>query len=276
MNAPLPDIISYTNFREYLAEYQSARNKSDKSFSRSNLSRLLGLPNTRSYFTDVLKGKKVTAGFIDRFINVFELNERDAHFFKVLVKYDQAENPEEKQVYFDQMLSLNQASKKVLDKAAIEYYSNWYNSTIRALLDVIDFKDDYSELAKKTFPQILPKQAKESITLLLLLGLIKRNDDGFLKPTDKSISTPDSMHNDELVKKFQAQFIKLALNAVTDTSTKPQAITTNQMSISENSYKMIEERIHKFRADIRSIILMDKEPADRVYQLAVLFFPTSN
>jgi hypothetical protein len=42
------------------------------------VSKLHGLPNTRSYFGDVVKGKKVSPVFIDRFIRLLKVGERSA------------------------------------------------------------------------------------------------------------------------------------------------------------------------------------------------------
>ena len=102
-----PVIYSYNNFRRFLADCQQARQTTEKRFTKSALSKLLGLPNTRSYFTDVLKGRKVSNVFIDRFIKIFELNKDEAQFFRVLVLFNQAENVEERELYFDQLISLN-------------------------------------------------------------------------------------------------------------------------------------------------------------------------
>jgi uncharacterized protein (TIGR02147 family) len=79
------------------------------------------LPNTRSYFTDVLKGKKVAPTFTERFINVMELNKEEAQFFRALVKFNQAENLSEREIYFEQLISLNRTPKKVIDKKAYSY-----------------------------------------------------------------------------------------------------------------------------------------------------------
>jgi uncharacterized protein (TIGR02147 family) len=272
----IPDIYCYSNFREYLADFQIARYKTDTTFSKSNFSRLLGLPNTRSYFTDVLKGKKVTTAFTERFINILALDEIEAKYFRVLVKYDQAETSEEKQGLFNQLLALNNVPKRILDSKAIEYYSNWYCCVIRATLDIIDFIDDFTFLANKVFPAITALQAREAIDLLLILGLIKKNEKGFYKPTDKSISTPESMDKDALLKQYQKKCIQLSIESISTKADKPHTIATNLMSLSESGHKKLEESIERFRNEVRSLVLMDQEPADRIYQMVIQLFPSSS
>ena len=73
---------------------------------------------------------------------------------------------------------------------------------VRAILDIIDFKDDYKQLTGKLFPPITLKQARDSIALLKKLGIIAFNDKGFLKPTNKVIVTGEFI-KDDIVKQFQ-------------------------------------------------------------------------
>lgn len=274
MKEILPNIYEYNDFRKYLSEYQKERQSIDRKFNKSNVSKLIGLPNTRSYFTDVLKGKTVTKSFIERFIGVLELDEDEAQYFRVLVKFNQAENSSEREIYFEQLISLNKTPKKVLDKRIYLYYKNWYTSAIRAILNIYDFNGNYKNLAQKVFPNITTKQAKESLELLVKLNLVSKNRDGFYKPTDNSISTPEYVKH-ELIKQYQMKCLDLAKTAIIKNRSIPQTIATNMLSVSDEGYKRIEKKIHKFRAEIRSLVHKDESKAEKVYQLNVLLFPNS-
>jgi uncharacterized protein (TIGR02147 family) len=275
MKTKLPVVYEYNNFRKFLADYQTARQSFDPGFSKSALSRILGLPNTRSFFTDVLRGKKVSGAFIERFAKVLELTKDESQFFRVLVMFNQAENPEERELYFDQLISLNKTPKRVLDKSVFIYYKYWHNSAIRALLHFYDFKDDYSQLARKLNPSITAKQAKDSIALLKKLDLIRQNALGFFKPTDKSIVTPD-FAKDEFLKQYQLSCLDMAKHALVKNTATPQLISTNMISISSQAYARIEKKIGKFRSEIRSLVHKDEHPAEQVYQMNIVLFPASN
>jgi uncharacterized protein (TIGR02147 family) len=267
-------IFDYNNFRKFLADYQDARQAVEKGFSKSECSRLLGLPNTRSYFNDVLSGKKVSSAFIERFIKVLSLSKEEAQFFRVLVLFNQAESADERELYFDQLISLNRTPKRILGANIFAYYKYWYNSVIRALLSIYDFKNDFESLSKKVFPPITPKQAKQSICLLLDLNLIMKNENGFLKPTEKSITTPEYVR-DELIKQYQLSCLEMAKNSLIKNASGPQSISTNVISISDQGYKRLEKKIEKFRSEIRSLVHKDEHPARKVYQLDVMLFPNS-
>jgi uncharacterized protein (TIGR02147 family) len=275
MKTILPRIYEYNNFRKFLSDYQCARNTADPSFTKSAVSKMVGLPNTRSFFFDVLKGKRLSGAFIERFAKVLELTKDEAQFFRVLVMFNQAESPEERELYFDQLISLNRTPKRVIGKDVYSFYKNWYVSVIRALLDIYDFKNDYHDLAKKVFPEISVKQAKESIVLLQKLELIAKNKDGFYKPTEQSITTPDYV-KDELIKQYQLSCFEMVKQSLVKTASGPQTISTNVISISDEAYKRIEKKIEKFRSEIRSLVHKDEKPARRVYQLDMALIPNSN
>ena len=269
-----PNIYEYNDFRKYLADFQKYHYTREKRYSKSSLSKLLGLPNTRSYFSDIIKGKKVSPLFIDRFIQVLKLKKDEAQFFRVLVLFNQAENSDERELYFDRLISLNRTPKRVLEKNIYIYYKNWYNGVIRALLHIYDFKDDYAGFAKKVFPPISAKQVRESITLLERLNLIAKDDNGFFKPTEKSIATPDGVR-DELIKHYQLSCLDMAKNALLKNRSIPQSISTNVISISSEGLKRLEKKIHQFRGEVRSLVHKDAQPAERVFQLDIMLFPNS-
>ncbi|MBF0433066.1 MAG: TIGR02147 family protein [Fibrobacteria bacterium] len=274
MDQTHPSVFEYNDFRKFLRDSQISRQKVDKKFNKSNLSRMLGLPNTRSYFTDVLRGRKVSASFTERFIDIFSLDKEEAKFFRTLVKFNQADTAEEREMYFNQLISLNRTPKKVLDKRVFQYYQNWYNGTIRALLHFIDIKDNYTDLCKKVFPPITPKQAKESVALLKSLNLIKVETDGFLRPTEKSVTTPDYIQ-DDIIKQYQINSLELAKRCIIKNTETPQIIATNVISISQKGYQRLEKKIQQFRSEVRSLVHKDEDKAEKVYHFDLLLFPNS-
>jgi len=277
MKAQLPSIYKYNNFRKFLEDYQKARFRIDKDFTKSFICKKLGLPKTRSYFNDVVNGKEVTKTFLERFIKLFGFDKHETQFFRALVQFNQAENADEREFYFEQLISLNKTPAKTLEPKIYTYHSAWYYSSIRSLLDVYDFSDDFGALAKKINPPISIKQAKESINLLLDLNLIEKNTQGFYKPTEKALSSggPDSQH--ELLKQYQLQCLDLAKKALLSKGNENKRnYTTNTFSLSKEGYERLKRRIKKFNLEIRSLVHKDENPATDVYQLNMQFFSNSN
>ncbi|MBD3317889.1 MAG: TIGR02147 family protein [Chitinivibrionales bacterium] len=274
MKTQLPNIYDYNDFRAYLRDYQRARFLFDKRFSRTGMCRLLGLPNSRSYFNDIVKGKKITAAYVERFIRVLELANSEATFFRALVKFNQAESPGERELYFEQLIRLNRSPKKVLDRRMYKYYKEWYHSAIRALLDVIDCKGDAKTLAHALNPRITVREARLSIKLLLELGLISRTQEGFLKPVDKCLTTGPYVQ-DQLIRQYQLQCLQVASTALINQSKHPQMFSTKLVSVSPQGFRLIERQLSKFLGEVSSIVHKDTDPADRVYHLDIQLFPAS-
>jgi len=61
------------------------------------------------------------------------------------------ENANERECFFDQLVSLNKIPKKMLDKSVHQYYKDLYISAIWAIVNIYDFNDNYSDLAKKVY-----------------------------------------------------------------------------------------------------------------------------
>jgi|WetSurMetagenome_2_1015567.scaffolds.fasta_scaffold162522_2 uncharacterized protein (TIGR02147 family) len=267
-------IYAYNDFRNFLHDYQESRQGQEPDFTKSEFSRRLRLPHSRSYFFDVLNGKKVTTTFIDRFVSVMGLKGHESQYFRVLVKFNQAESVEERELYFGQLVALNRTPTSILSKDLFIYYKDWYNSIIRAILNVYDFKDDYKKLGQRIIPAITPKQARQSIKLLKKLGLIQLDRSGFWRPSAKSISAPEFV-KDEIIRQFQLQCLEFARMGVLRKDDQRQVVATNTLSISAQGYDRLIKHIQQFRSLVRSLASKDESPADRVYQLSLLLIPFS-
>ncbi|MBF0430809.1 MAG: TIGR02147 family protein [Fibrobacteria bacterium] len=274
MNIKEVNLFDYANYRAFLAEYQKKRQQKEKSFSKSEFCRQLGLPNTRSFFQDVLNNKAISKNFVERFVQVMGLDVYEAQFFRVLVQFNQSTNEEERELLFDQLISLNRTPKSFVDKKSYAYYKKWYHSAIFSLVDVIEIKDDYKALAKKLYPTITTKQARDSIKLMSDLGLIEKDEEGVWRATDRAITAGPYVRN-ELVKQYQLQCLDLAKQIMLNQLKKPHNISTMTVSISGKAYQLIEKKLQKFKSEIRSIVHKEGDPSDRVYQLNIQYFPQS-
>lgn len=271
----LPLVYAYSDFRIYLKDYYEARNRFDADFTKSYICRKLGLPNSRSYFQDVLNGKTVSDIKIPLFIKLLELDKDEARFFRVLVNFNQSiSDPEERELLFDQLISLNRTPKTILQPGVYKYYKTWYHSVIRALLQFIDFSDDWKQLASMVYPPISASQARESVLLLEVLGLIEKDPSGHFRPTHKVITTGAFAH-DEYIRQYQIQWLQMVQSAILKKDKKPKRFLTKTISVSEETLKLIEKKIEKFNSELTSMVHKDPSPADRVCHVSLQMFHCS-
>jgi uncharacterized protein (TIGR02147 family) len=268
-----PSIFEYNDFRKFIADYQNARHEKDPTYTKSRITQLLGLPNSRSYLTDVLRNKIVSPTFVERFIKAFGFNQDEANYFRTLVKFNQADNPDERELCFEQLIALNKTPKRSIYRQAYHYYKHWNNGAMRALLNVYDFDGkDFSALSRKLVPSISVPLAKKAFVLLLKMQLIAKNAQGFYKPTDHSIVAEEFVR-EEILKQYQIKCLELAKSAVISDTKQTRIITTNTISISNLGLARIEKQIERFRAQIRSLVHKDEHEAETVYQIDILLFP---
>ena len=276
MQKKLPDLYAYIDYKKYLADYYTKRKAVDRSFTHTYICRRLGQLHSNSCFTNVINGRmSLTPTFIDRFIELLELSSDESKFFRALVNYNQTKSPQEKEFFFDQLVRLNRTPHRIIDSNSYNFYKEWYHSALRAVLEIIDFKDDYKMLATSLFPPITVKEARGSIDLLIKLGLIAPNSQGFWKPTEKVLITGDSV-KDAVIKQFQMKCLDHAKNILANQDVTMNRNVTMTISLSSKAHERIMERIKQFKSELRSIVHKDEFPATDVFHLNLNFFPMSS
>lgn len=268
-----PNLFSYTDFRKYLADWLDARKNVEPGFNRAEMHRRLGLPNTRSYLPDLLAGKEMSLTFLERFTVALELTPEEARFFRVLVRFNQALTIEERELAFDQLVALNRTPRTILDPRHWRYYRDWHHGAVRALLGVHDLTENPRAIAKLLQPELTEGQIKESLSLLLDLGLVAKNPQGFLKPTEHTLSTGEGARA-EMVRQLQAQQLRLVERAALKPDGQDgQVVATNTISVSDEGLQLIRKRLEQFRSELRSIVHKDPHPAERVHLVTMAVVP---
>lgn len=272
---PDVDIFAYPDFRLYLSDYMRIRSGRDPSFTQAFICRKLGLPNSRSFFGDVIRGTKpLTPAKTEALLDVLELKGDVARYFRALVLYNQASLVSEKEFHLEQLIALNRSPVANLDKGAFAYYGDWRHSVVRALLDIVDVDTDPSPLALMSFPPIPLPAIRRSLALLKKLGLVQKNEAGYWKPAEKLIHSGHHLQ-DEILRRYQAACLDQAKAAILVPSGAASNISTETLSLSGTAYRRIVEKLQRFKSEVRSIVHKDGEKADRIYQLNIQLFTHS-
>ncbi|MBO4712985.1 MAG: TIGR02147 family protein [Fibrobacter sp.] len=265
------DIFQFTNFRKYLDEYQAARVQTDPDFTRAGACALLGLPKTRSYYNDIVKGKKLSSRMVPKFVEVLGLNKKEARYFETLVNMDQAKTATERNAFFEELLKQHPDSHRILNEDAYEYYNHWYNSVLFTALEVVDVSDDLEPIQKLIFPKVSVGTLKRSLELLERLGFVRKNEDGFWKSCRDSVSS-GTYNNSDLVRQYQLQCFELSKQALLASDESSSDMGTFTFSVSDDAFKAIAKEIQGLKAKVRKIIMQDKKKATGVHQLNIHLF----
>ena len=265
------DIFQFTNFRKYLDEYQAARVQTDPDFTRAGACALLGLPKTRSYYNDIVKGKKLSTRMIPKFVEVLGLNKKEARYFETMVNMEQAKTATERNVFFEDLLKQHPDSHRILNEDAYEYYNHWYNSVLFTALEVVDVSDDLEPIQKLISPKVSVGTLKRSLELLERLGFVRKNENGFWKNCRDSVSS-GAYNNSDLVRQYQLQCFELSKQALLANDERSSDMATFTFSVSDDAFRAIAKEIHGLKARVRKIIMLDKKKATGVHQLNVHLF----
>ena len=202
------NIFAYYNYRKYLQDYYEYRKSLQRYFSYRSFAQKAGYSSS-GYYLDLVRGRKsLTPQMVPKFIAALGLNEKEGRYFKLMVDFTHAQSVESKQQIFDQMSSLLPKAVKALTKNQQEYYAKWYHVAVREALSVLNINEgNLQELAWFLNPKISVPQAKQSLQLLLDLGLIEKVD-GFYRSVNKTVTSGKEI-SPLFVHQFQKQMIDL-------------------------------------------------------------------
>jgi len=127
---------------------------------------------------------------------------------------------------------------------------------VRALLDTGDWKDEPDRIAATLVPSITPGQARESLKLLVALGLVAKEAKGFLRPAHQAVTSPEGTR-EELFLQLQLQQLELVKLAL----------------LRRSGPRRLFEHMEKARSEVRSIAHKDQLPAERVCQVVLAVVP---
>ncbi len=272
----LPSVYDYLDVRTYLSNYREARKKIDHGFTHTYICYSLGQKNSKGYFTNVVNGRvKIGATILERFVNLLELNSDEASYFRSLVPYSQCGEPEERETLLRELIIKNKKNCISLTEKSLPYYQHWRYAVIRAMLDIIDFDGNNLQLLlNKVLLKMSKKELSKAVELLKDLALIELNEEGFYKPSNSSI-TPSSSIQKELLLQNQIMQFGHSQKMMLNRDARPQKVTTMTLSVSDETYNLMKERIDALKEEIRSLAHYDQGPSERLYQLNIHLFPQS-
>lgn len=226
------------------------------------------------HFTQIIQGKAdISFRLAFKFAQFMKLKKREADYFDLLVRFDQAKANEEKRLYLERLSAFSESKVKLLTEQQHRFFEKWYYMAVREILSFYPFKGEYAALAAKVEPPIREAEAREAIEVLEALALIRRNPAGTYERIDPVLSTGYDAASASL-RKFQADTMDLAKEAMVRLPRDKRSISTLTLSLSDEAYKSIEEELKAFRRKLLAIA-KNEERVDRVIQFNFQIFPLS-
>jgi uncharacterized protein (TIGR02147 family) len=267
-------ILEYTDYRIFLSDFIQQRHEQGLPASNRWFAQKLNI-NSNAWLTYVLQGKRnLNKQTTQQLSILLKLNANEGRYFEALVQFNQARTIDERNLYYREMeLARKSGSTKVISSDQYEFYSVWYHSAIRSIIDMYpDFKD-FETLGALISPPISASEAKKSVTLLERLGLIYKYNDGKYHVQDKTITT-GSYEKALAIANFQRETMKLAQESLDRVPKAERDISTMTLGISSDALEKIQVLLQETRRKIAEIASGD-HGSDRVFQLNLQLFPLS-
>lgn len=122
-------------------------------------------------------------------------------------------------------------------------------------------------------PPISAEEARESVKLLDRLGLLERDASGFWKLSGLSLTT-GSVYRSKLVRAYQAESMKLAMQSLDIHEKSERDINVMNMALDASAFRDCLAILNTAREEIRARVEKVDSP-DRVVRLAAAFFPVA-
>ena len=227
-----------------------------------------------SHLKSVIDNKRnLTDNTISKYIVALNFsNSKEASYFKLLVKYNQEESLEKKEGYFE--LLMEEKRKKgltLIELAQYNFLANWHNVALYVLLDMANYTLNDTKLLKIFSGKISSVDLEESFSTLIVLNLIKENEEGFYKQTNGAISTLDEVKS-MAARKYHKKMNELANLSLDDDKLEKREFNGVTLPINFKKIPLIKEKIRKFRKEINALASAYSDPT-HVYQLNIQLFP---
>lgn len=266
----IPDIFGYLDYRVYLKDWYEARKRLQKGFSYRVLAREVGY-RSHAFFSLVIQRRsnismEVAMGFAD----CIGLKGREREYFLLMVSCNQEESPSKRQAMFKRLQELNGTPATRLRADQDVFLASWRHAALREMLGIEPFQGGEAQWGGRMIPAASAKEVRDSLDLLLALGLAHRTARGIVRTDPRLVTGTD--YTEAATRAFMGQVHRLGGEALDRFPRSERHHGWATLSISAAT-------LETMRAELRALVqrfltLAEKDvSADRVMQLNLEFFP---
>jgi uncharacterized protein (TIGR02147 family) len=266
-------VFDYLDYRAFLRDLYQSRKAADARFSCRFIAQRVGF-RSASYFTQVLNGRVgMTTEMALRFAAFLKLEPKEADYLELLVLHQRAKTVKERRRYLEKLGAFRESRADLVPPEHYEYFAKWYHTAVRELLHIRPFDGDHKALGKALRPSIPAARAKESIELLLRLGLARREKGLVVRSDQRNSSTGEAVQAVQ-VDQFHASTLQMAARAIEGCPRAERSLSSLTMTLSREGRARVEAEIVEFRRRVQAIAHGDHGET-MVHHLGIQMFPMS-
>lgn len=159
---------------------------------------------------------------------------------------------------------------QTLDEKSFAKISNWVDMVCCMILDLDDFDFDEQKIAKAL--QVSEHRVRESYRKLADLGLIAKNQNGRWKRTN-SLFSFDAEGESKALRNYYRDLWSRAEPSLDDEALARRNFSATILSLGDDDLDFVRDEISAFHKSLIKKISLRPGKAERIYSLAVQFFP---
>jgi uncharacterized protein (TIGR02147 family) len=265
-------VFDHFDYRAFLREWYREAKAANRSVSYRWIAQRLGYASP-GFFTQILQGKaNLSLNIADGFADLAGLKGRAREYFLTLVVWNQAKDDASRQRAQAKLKKFREFRIHELGKEQERFMESWRHAAIREVLGIKPFQGDYAALAKSLMPPVTPDEARDSVELLLTLGLVARTAGGIVR-REASLSAGRGFRQ-ETSGRFFRQLHALGARALESFPVEERNLSWVTLSISDKAREEILAELRAFRTRALEIAARDPYPT-RVHQLTLMLHPLS-
>jgi uncharacterized protein (TIGR02147 family) len=265
-------VFDHIDYRSFLAAwYQEAKTRS-KGISYRSIAKRVGYASP-GFFTQILQGKtSMSHTKAEGFADLVGLKGRAREYFLTLVVLNQAKDKSASDRAFAKLKTFREFPIRKLQAGQERFLGAWHHVAVRELLGIRPFRGDYEALARSLEPPLDAQTARESVELLLELGLAVRTPRGIIS-RENALGAGHVLPGTSTLEFFR-KLHDLGGQAIDRFPKCDKNLSWVTLSVSDETLKEILEELRLFRARALELASRDDHPT-RVHQLTILLHPLS-
>lgn len=269
------NIKEFIDYRAFLKSFFEMKKTQNTNFSYGMWANRLGLKATSS-LTKIINGEREPGTEItSKMISFFNFDSIEEQYFNDLIRLSKIkDDPRLKMMLMERMGREHPDARLfVMDDRSVEIISNWFGLTIREMVKLNDFVEDYEWIKKRLMFDVSVEDIAKTMTDLLHQGLIKRNKQGKLVVSEGLLHTTNDVAS-EGIKRYHEQMLDNAKKALRAVPVHKREYNAETFVIDEANIPEAKEFIREFKA--KFVRTFEEKEGNQTYQLQVQFFPLTH
>lgn len=265
------NLYEYVNYRHFLRDYYETKKSQNSKFSYRMFSRMAGF-SSPSFIKLLIDGERnLSSKGVQRLAGGLKMDKTASQYFENLVQFQQAKQDEKKQTHFNRMAYFKKKACVLdLNDQYEEFLSKWYCPVIREMTLMKKFKEDPRWICDQLDQQITEDQARRALEIMKSLGLLIRDQNNVLRPSEPLLSTT-SDKAPMILRETHKDYINKSAESFEKTHREFREISGLTVAVNQESYKKAKTLIQDFRRNL-NVMLSQTKDVDAVYQLNFQFY----